>query len=134
MYSARTKGVTFHCIQFKESTCLGPHTDEQHILQADPGTWLQEGGACWLQSSPCFPSAPIRHNVFPSYGTIVSANTMTSSLAWKDHVNLYNPGSDNPPLPAKGGEHRSSKGYVIVVARRQFPLALFRFTGVYPCA
>ncbi|KAK4825896.1 hypothetical protein QYF61_003252 [Mycteria americana] len=72
-------------------------------------TWLEEGGGRWLQSSSPFPSAPVRHDVFPSYGAIVSANNVASSLARMDHARLYNPGSDILPLPAEGGMSDSVK-------------------------
>lgn len=107
---------------------------EQPFLRGHLGSWLEEGGERLLQSSSPFPSTPIRHKVFPSYGAIVSASNVASSLARTDHVSLSNPGSDIPPLPPEGGEQGSSEGCVVITARRQFPLALFRFTGVSPCA
>lgn len=101
IYSTRTKaGVNFHWIQPRKYACLGLHTAVL-CLGRPWDVHVERWREHWLQSSSPFPSAPVRYDVFPLYGAIVSVSDVIFLLARTGHMSLYNLGQRYHPCQQK---------------------------------
>lgn len=65
------------------------------------GLGCRKAGERWLQSSSPFPSALVRHDVFPLYGAIFPMSDVASLLARTSQMILYNPDQISHPCPQK---------------------------------